>query len=137
MASLATNLDSRMLLLVTLLGFGLMCTVHPATMEDVSNLVVLPLWNQTNLSLSGKGLSGPIPPQLGGLTNLTYLDLSSNNLSGPIPPQLGGLTNLTYLDLSINNFSGPIPPELGNLTNLSELDLSNNSLSGPISLGAR
>ncbi len=64
---------------------------------------------------SGKphGLSGPIPPELGNLTNLRSLRLGDNNLSGPIPPELGNLTNLTGLHLSNNNLSGPIPPELG------------------------
>ncbi|GAQ90671.1 hypothetical protein KFL_006710010 [Klebsormidium nitens] len=122
-----------MLLLVILWGFTLVCKVQPATMEDIGNLVAGPLWSQTRLSLSLKGLLGPIPPQLGGLTNLTYLDLSQNNLFGPIPAELGNLTSLTYLDLWDNkNLSGPIPPELSTLTRLTYLDLSFNNLSGPI-----
>ncbi|GAQ87016.1 hypothetical protein KFL_003250200 [Klebsormidium nitens] len=103
-------------------------------MEDVGNLVAGPLWNQTRLSLHFRGLSGPIPRELGSLTNLTYLDLSLNSLSGPIPPELGSLTNLTYLDLSLNSLSGPIPPELGSLTKLSILALGYNDLFGLIPL---
>ena len=34
------------------------------------------------------GLSGSIPPELGGLANLANLDLGNNNLTGPIPPEL-------------------------------------------------
>lgn len=46
-------------------------------------------------------------------------------LSGPIPAELGTLTNLTSIGLySYVNISGPIPPELGNLTNLRSLSLS-------------
>ncbi len=78
------------------------------------------------------GLAGPIPPQLGNLTNLTRLYLGTNSLRGPIPPELGNLTNLTRLNLGNNSLSGPIPSELGNLTNLTWLTLGNNSLSGPI-----
>ena len=90
------------------------------------------LTNLTDLVLWGNQLSGPIPPQLGSLTNLTDLDLFGNQLSGPIPPQLGSLTNLTDLVLWDNQLSGPIPPQLGSLTNLTGLYLSRNQLSGPI-----
>ena len=41
-------------------------------------------------------------------------DLGGNELSGPVPPELGNLTNLTELALYWNELSGPIPPELGN-----------------------
>ena len=86
----------------------------------------------TELRLPFKDLSGPIPPELGKLTNLTDLDLRWNELSGPIPPELGKLTNLTDLDLSVNDLSGPIPAEFGNLSSLEHSDLSFNDLSGPI-----
>ena len=86
---------------------------------------------------ANNALSGPIPPELGGLVNLTDLRLGGRGvrgLSGPIPPELGNLTNLRILDLHQNALSGPIPPELGNLTNLRTLDLYYNNLSGPIPL---
>ena len=47
-----------------------------------------------------------------------------HGLNGPIPPELGKLTNLVHLDLCMNDLTGSIPPELGNLTNLQDLSLS-------------
>ena len=80
----------------------------------------------TELVLGLNNLTGPIPPELGNLTNLRSLSLAFNNLTGPIPPELGNLTNLTSLWISGNGLTGPIPPELGNLTNLTILNLSYN-----------
>ena len=84
------------------------------------------------LNLPSNTLSGPIPPELGQLAQLQELRLNSNTLSGPIPPELGQLTQLQELYLSINTLSGPIPPELGQLAQLQELRLNSNTLSGPI-----
>ena len=64
-------------------------------------------------------MTGEIPPELGGLSNLTELSLSGNQLTGEIPPELGGLSNLTGLRLFHGNqLTGEIPPELGGLSNL-------------------
>ena len=79
-------------------------------------------------------LWGPIPPELGQLTNLTNLNLGYNQLTGPIPLELTQLTNLTSLNLGGNRLTGPIPTELGQLTNLEYLYLGYNQLTGPIPL---
>ena len=94
--------------------------------------------NLQYLDLSGNGLVGGIPSELGSLTNLQYLDLSGNGLVGGIPSELGSLTNLQYLDLSGNDLVGGIPSELGSLTNLQYLGLSGNDLVGgvPSELGS-
>ena len=86
----------------------------------------------TELNLSGLGLSGAIPSELGQLTNLTKLGLHGNQLAGSIPPELGQLTNLTGLFLGNNQLAGSIPSELGQLTNLTGLFLQNNQLAGSI-----
>ncbi len=72
-----------------------------------------------SLWLSANQLSGPIPPELGGLARLTWLRLSHNQLSGPIPPSLGSLANLNKLQLEGNQLSGEIPRELGSLSSRS------------------
>ena len=91
----------------------------------------------TDLYMFRNGLSGPIPTQLGDLTNLETLYLRWNSLAGSIPAELGEVANLTRLDLAINDLSGSIPVEMGGLTNLTSLTLSSNDLSGsiPIELG--
>ena len=81
-----------------------------------------------DLRLSGNQLSGPIPPELGNLTNFRWLILDENQLSGVIPPELGNLINLTWLGLHKNQLTGRIPPELGNLANLEVLYLHENQL---------
>ena len=77
-------------------------------------------------------LTGAIPPELGGLTNLRSLRIWQNQLTGVIPPELGNLTNLTVLHLRGHQLAGAIPPELGNLANLEELHLYQNQLTGAI-----
>ena len=84
------------------------------------------------LDLAWADLSGAIPPELGGLSNLGYLHLGGNDLAGAIPPELGNLANLESLHLYSNALSGAIPLELGDLANLKSLHLYSNALSGAI-----
>ena len=103
---------------------------HGVTIGDAGRVV--------RLNLHGNNLTGPIPPELGTLTNLRRLFLYENNLTGTLAPALGDLSNLEYLRLDNNNLTGPIPPELGNLSNLVRLFLYGNNLTGaiPPALGA-
>jgi hypothetical protein len=55
-----------------------------------------------------------------------YLWLARNQLSGPIPVELGNLSNLERLILLHNNLSRPISAELANLSSLVYLDLYGN-----------
>lgn len=84
----------------------------------------------TVVTLLGHDLDGPIPIELGTLSQLQTLDLSFNQLTGPIPAELGKLTRLVNLDLSWNELSGPIPAEMGHLSDLELLWLEGNPLTG-------
>ena len=78
------------------------------------------------------GIAGPIPTQIGNLTNLTHLSLGYNRLTGSIPTQIGNLANLRHLTLSFNRLTGSIPTQIGNLANLTDLALGFNRLTGSI-----
>ena len=86
----------------------------------------------TQVELSGNGLNGEIPSELGSLAGLEYLDLFGNELTGPIPAELGSLVNLRIVYFGGNPLTGPIPVELGNLVNLEFLSLDGTALTGPI-----
>ncbi len=93
------------------------------------------------LELPERGLTGHIPPELGGLSALQSLRLGRNHLTGAVPPELGALLNLEVLRLDDNRFTGAIPASLGFLSNLRFLWLHENQLTGAIpdtfgSLGA-
>ena len=90
------------------------------------------------LELASRGLSGRIPAELGGLTELRSLRLQRNRLSGAIPRALGAPGTLASLDLSHNQLSGAIPEQLGALQDLWFLSLEGNELTGaiPATLGA-
>ncbi len=80
----------------------------------------------TGLKLSGHGLSGEIPAELGSLSELGALLLQDNQLSGLIPAELGSLIRLERLFLSGNLLTGCIPDGLRKVreSDLSDLGLS-------------
>ena len=80
----------------------------------------------TELRLSGLGLTGQIPPELGELPDLQHLDLSDNQLAGVIPAELGDLVNLQELYLEGNRLTGCVPDGLRDVPNndLESLGLS-------------
>ena len=84
------------------------------------------------LHLDHNQLTGPIPAELGQLTQLQYLTLFNNELTGEIPTELAQLAQLQYLTLHNNQLSGEIPAELGQLSQLWSLALDHNELTGKI-----
>ncbi|CAO2840479.1 unnamed protein product [Amaranthus hypochondriacus] len=93
-----------------------------------------------HLDLSGNGILGLIPHDIGNMFSLSYLDLSSNNFEGSISSNIGNMSSLSYLDLSSNSLEGSIPNTISNLKHLTHLILYYNKFQGsanfPISLGS-
>lgn len=88
----------------------------------------------TGINLSNNNLNGPLPPEIGNLTELKTLIIRHERayefenvlafVNGSIPAEIGNLTNLEYLDLAGNHFTGNIPASFQNLKKLKHLDLS-------------
>ena len=90
------------------------------------------VFNTDSLILSDNQLTGPIPSEIGNLTNLKLLDLRDNQLTGSIPSEIYNLTLLWGLKLNNNQLTGSIPSGIDTLENLNELYLYNNQLTGSI-----
>uniref|UniRef100_A0A0D9WEF5 non-specific serine/threonine protein kinase n=1 Tax=Leersia perrieri TaxID=77586 RepID=A0A0D9WEF5_9ORYZ len=73
------------------------------------------------LAMAMNPLSGPLPKELGNLTNLLSLYIDSSGFSGPFPSTFSKLKNLKTLRASDNEFTGKIPDYFGSLTNLEDL----------------
>ena len=74
-------------------------------------------------------LEGPMPTELGTLSNLRKMDLSENFFEGPIPSELGNL-NVENIYLNHNYLEGTIPAELFNAEKIKGLNIAANSLTG-------
>ncbi|KAL5219952.1 hypothetical protein ABZP36_024665 [Zizania latifolia] len=83
------------------------------------------------INLSGKNLTGGIPPELAALSCLQEIRLDNNMFTGPIP-DLSASPGLSVIHLENNQLTGGVPSYLSNLPKLSELYVQNNRLSGVI-----
>lgn len=105
------------------------------TEEDVGTWEGITVTDEaiTGLNLSGFGLKGQLPPEIGELTALKSLNLGNNpTLTGPLPKEIGNLVNLTILMAVTTGLEGPLPKEMGNLNKLTNLQLNKNQISGTI-----
>ncbi|VAH70487.1 unnamed protein product [Triticum turgidum subsp. durum] len=84
-----------------------------------------------SINLSGKNLTGSIPPELVALSFLAEIRLDDNMLTGPIP-DLAASSNLSIIHFENNQLTGSVPSYLSSLPKLTELYLQNNKLSGYI-----
>ncbi|CAI9784387.1 unnamed protein product [Fraxinus pennsylvanica] len=87
------------------------------------------LWH---LDAGSCGIKGPIPNEIGNLSNLIQLDMGGNDLNGGIPDALGKLKKLQKLKINSCNLTGSIPVTFCELGRLFELNLENNQLSHPL-----
>ncbi|KAE8703015.1 Detected protein of unknown function [Hibiscus syriacus] len=92
------------------------------------------LENMTEIDLSCNKLTGPIPPELGNMSQIhaLKLNLSHNKLMRVIPSSFSKLKQIESLDLSYNNLSGEIPNQLVELNYLEVFSVAHNNLSGNI-----
>ncbi|MBC2185070.1 cell surface protein [Listeria sp. FSL L7-0253] len=95
------------------------------------NLTFGDLAKITQIVITGRGLTGEVPPEIKNLVSLESLLLYSNNLTGTIPAELGELTKLKELRLDYNDLTGTIPDGLGNISSIA---LQSNRLVGQIPL---
>jgi hypothetical protein len=78
-------------------------------------------------------LTGTIPAEISGFTNLTTLELTFNQVSGDLSTIIGYLpSSMQEIIFKNNNFTGTIPGSVSKFSALSKLDLTNNQLDGDI-----
>ncbi|OAP19043.1 hypothetical protein AXX17_AT1G34340 [Arabidopsis thaliana] len=80
--------------------------------------------------LENNRLSGPLPANIGALSNLEILSVAGNRFSGSIPSSMSKLTSLLQLKLNGNRLSGIFPDIFKSMRQLRFLDLSSNRFSG-------
>ncbi|KAJ4844107.1 hypothetical protein Tsubulata_026769 [Turnera subulata] len=82
------------------------------------------------LNISGMGLVGTIPPQLGNLSFLWLMDVKGNQFHGYLPPELENLRRMQYLLFSYNNFTCTIQHGFLNMSSLVAIGFTCNSIHG-------
>ncbi len=117
--------------------FGGVSRVHTVNLDNnnVSGPLPVEIGNLTELHIlrfRNNGITS-IPSTIGNLKKVYILLLDSNNITGGITPELGDMTGLKQLGLASNSLSGTIPDNLYSLQLIESIDLNNNQLTGTIS----
>ncbi len=113
---------------ISFLGNG-MDGILPVDLQNLSELRNLTFQNQNE---ENSQLQGPIPDELGNLTELkTLWIMYHENFGGTIPVSLKNCTNLKSIRLNGSELTGNVPIELATLPALTELRVLSNHFSGP------
>ncbi len=110
-------------------------SLYPYNMPYLTGPIPPEIGQMTNLRFfvaTGTPFGGPIPKEIGQLQNLVTFMVTGCHLEGSIPAEMGSMTNLTLLRMNYNRLSGSIPAALGSLPSLEVAHLANNQLSGEI-----
>jgi Leucine-rich repeat (LRR) protein len=90
------------------------------------------LWKLKEVALEYNQLTGGIPDDTSGASQLELVSFSGNKLNGKLPEAWGHIPTLQKLHLNGNALTGTLPDSLGNLRSIKELWLEGNSFKGPI-----
>lgn len=106
------------------------CTDYP--IETWYGVTLNPDGHVIYLHLTGVGLKGSLPEEIGDLAYLQELWLSGNDLSGTLPQSIGNLKVLKDIDLSGMSLTGKLEDStLGDIApHLKSLSLSGNLFTG-------
>eukprot|EP00525_Craspedostauros_australis_P002463 CAMPEP_0198135044 /NCGR_PEP_ID=MMETSP1442-20131203/60386_1 /TAXON_ID= /ORGANISM="Craspedostauros australis, Strain CCMP3328" /LENGTH=535 /DNA_ID=CAMNT_0043796203 /DNA_START=18 /DNA_END=1625 /DNA_ORIENTATION=+ len=86
--------------------------------------------------LDNNKISGQIPTEIGTIGTLASLSITnSTTLGGPIPTEMGNLSELRRVWLFMNKLTGKIPAEMENLSELEVFEVYGNNLSGSMPQG--
>lgn len=87
----------------------------------------------TRLTLTAKGLAGPIPTEIGYLTEILEIRMENNYfITGTLPTTIGNLSKLKLLLLQRSELTGTIPVEFAQLESLENFAIHTNKLSGSV-----
>ncbi|KAG4924119.1 hypothetical protein JHK87_049659 [Glycine soja] len=125
------HFELNVIVLTSIIDMHCKCGAIVKGIQGQSNTHNICGMNLEWLEVSGSGLKGTIPTEIGNLPKLTHLNLSRNYLDGATPLSLGNLILLQSLVISCNIVQGSIPYELVSLKNLTVLDLSHNKSMQP------
>ena len=117
---------------IDLSGNGLIGTISSAIFTGLSQLLELNLANN-------KGLTGPLPPEIGQASNICLLELYGCSLNGNLPDVFDRLTHFDSkycqqpkIDLHFNKITGELPKSIGEMGALPYISVANNKHVGPI-----
>jgi hypothetical protein len=84
----------------------------------------------TDLTLSGQGLTGTIPDDVGLWTSLTYFNVLVNRLVGSLPFSIALWTGLKFFGVVSNMLTGTVPKDIANWRSIKYAYFDNNMFNG-------